>query len=94
LAKTDEQAAGYGSVVGVTLGLLGGTFFPLSQAPSAIQGLSSFTPHSWLMRGFGELSGGAGTVGDILPAIGALLAMGAVTGAVALVRARSLVVAR
>jgi ABC-2 type transport system permease protein len=94
LAKTDEQAAGYGSVVGVTLGLLGGTFFPLSQAPTAIQGLSSFTPHAWMMRGFGELSGGAGTVADVLPAIGVLLLMGGVTGAIALVRSRSLVVAR
>jgi ABC-2 type transport system permease protein len=94
LAKSDEQAAGYGSIVGVTLGLLGGTFFPLSQAPPAIQGLSSLTPHAWLMRGFGELSGGAGTVADIVPALGALLLMGLVTGAIALARSRTLVVAR
>jgi ABC-2 type transport system permease protein len=94
LAKTDEQAAGFGSIVGVTLGLLGGTFFPLSQAPSVVQGLSFLTPHAWLMRGFGELSGGAGTIGDIVPVIGALAAIGAVTSGIALARSRSLVVAR
>lgn len=94
LAKSDEQAAGYGSIVGVTLGLLGGTFFPLSQAPAAVQNLSFVTPHAWLMRGFGELSGGAGTIADILPAVGALAGIGVVTGAIALVRSRTMVVAR
>jgi ABC-2 type transport system permease protein len=94
LAKTDEQAAGYGSLVGVTLGLLGGTFFPLSQAPPFLQNVSYATPHAWLMRGFGDLSGGVGTVADVLPSLAALLAIGAVTGAVALMRSRRLVVVR
>jgi ABC-2 type transport system permease protein len=94
LAKSDEQAAGYGSIVGVTLGLLGGTFFPLSQAPAAVQNLSFVTPHAWLMRGFGELSGGAGSIGDIFPAVGALVGIGVVTGAIALMRSRTMVVAR
>jgi ABC-2 type transport system permease protein len=93
LAKTDEQAAGYGSIVGVTLGLLGGTFFPLSQA-GLLQNLSYATPHAWLMRGFGDLSGGAGTITDTLPSLLALLAIGAVTGTIALMRSRYLVVVR
>jgi ABC-2 type transport system permease protein len=92
LAKTDEQASGYGSIVGVTLGLLGGTFFPLSQAPGLIQNLSYATPHAWLMRGFGDLSGGAGTIADTLPSLGALLAIGVVTAGAALLRSRNLVV--
>lgn len=91
LAKNDEQATGYGAVVGVTLGLLGGTFFPLSQAPGFISSLSFLTPHAWLMRGFGELSGGVAGVADIVPSLLALLAFGCVTGAVALLRSRSLV---
>jgi ABC-2 type transport system permease protein len=94
LAKSDEQAAGFGSIVGVTLGLLGGTFFPLSQAPAAVQNLSFVTPHAWLMRGFGELSGGAGSIGDIFPAVGALVGIGVATGAIALMRSRTMVVAR
>ena len=91
LAKNNEQAAGYGAVVGVTLGLLGGTFFPLSQAPGFILRLSFLTPHAWLMRGFGELSGGVAGVADVVPSLLALLAMGGVTGAIALMRSRSLV---
>jgi hypothetical protein len=46
------------------------------------------------MRGFGELSGGVGTVGDVFPSLAALLAIGAVTGTLALVRSRRLVVVR
>ena len=71
LATTDEQAAGYGAVVGVTLGLLGGTFFPITQGPGLIAKLSYLSPHSWIMRALGELSGGAGTLVDVLPAVGA-----------------------
>ncbi len=93
LAKTDEQAAGYGAIVGVTLGMLGGTFFPLSQAPGLMAQLSFVAPHAWIMDGLGELSGGAGTLADVLPAIAALLLFGMITGALAFVRSRSLVVA-
>lgn len=93
LARTDAQAAGYGSIVGVTLGLLGGTFFPLSQAPGFISRLSFFTPHAWLMRGFGELSGGVAGLSDVVPSLAALLAFGAVTGTVALVRSKTIVAA-
>jgi ABC-2 type transport system permease protein len=91
-AKTDEQAAGFGSVVAVTLGLLGGTFFPLSQAPGFVATLSYVTPHAWIMRGLGDLSGGAGTIADVVPSLLALVAFGAVTGAIALVRVRKIAV--
>jgi ABC-2 type transport system permease protein len=93
LAKTDEQAAGYGAIVGVTLGLLGGTFFPIAQAPGLMADLSLISPHRWILRALGELSGGAGTLGDVLPAVGALVLFGAITGAIALVRSRSMVMA-
>jgi ABC-2 type transport system permease protein len=92
LAKTDEQAGAYGSVIAVTLGLLGGTFFPLSQAPPAIATLSFLTPHAWIMRGLGDLSGGAGRAADLAVPVLALVAFGAVTGGIALVRARGIVV--
>lgn len=92
LAKTDEQAAGFGSVVAVTLGLLGGTFFPLSQAPGFVSTLSYVTPHAWIMRGLGDLSGGAGTVADVVPSLIALIVFGIVTGSIALLRVRRLAV--
>lgn len=93
LAKTDEQAAGYGSIIAVTLGLLGGTFFPLSQAPGFVSNLSYVTPHAWLMRGFGDLSGGSATIADLFPPLIALLIFATLTGGLALFRARAMVVA-
>jgi hypothetical protein len=45
------------------------------------------------MRSLGELSGGAGTLADVLPSVAVLLLFGAITGAVALYRSRSLVAA-
>lgn len=92
LAKTDEQAAGFGSIVAVTLGLLGGTFFPLSQAPGFISTLSFATPHAWIMRALGDLSGGAGTVADVIPSLVALIIFGTVTGTIALIRVRKITV--
>jgi ABC-type Fe3+/spermidine/putrescine transport system ATPase subunit len=91
-AQTDEQAAGYSSIVAVVLGILGGTFFPLSQAPGLLANLTLVTPHYWLMRGFGDLAPEGAGVADILPSILALLAFGCVLGVLALRRARWMVV--
>jgi ABC-2 type transport system permease protein len=90
LAQTEEQAAGFGSILAVTLGILGGTFFPLSQGPGFLITLSQVTPHYWLMRGFADLSSGGG-IGDVLAPMAALVTFGAVTGGIALMRARGLV---
>jgi ABC-2 type transport system permease protein len=90
LARTDEQAAGYSSIIAVLLGILGGTFFPLSQAPDLLAAVTRITPHYWLMRGFADLSGDGGVV-DVVPSILMLVAFGAVLGAVALWRARRMV---
>ena len=93
LARTDEQASGYANLVGVTLGLLGGTFFPLSQAGTFLAELGKITPHFWLLRGFAETSGGHG-IATVVPSVLALLAFGLVTGSVALLRSRALVSVR
>lgn len=90
-AKTDEQAAGITSIVAVTLGMLGGTFFPISQGPAVINLLTRLTPHHWLMQGFGDLSGGSGGPSDVITPVAALIAFGLVTGAYALVRSRRMV---
>ena len=94
VAKTDEQAASYGSVIAVTLGLVGGTFFPLSEAPGIVGSLSYLTPHAWIMRGLGDLSGGASGASDILTPVAVLVAIGTITGGFALFRARRIVAAR
>ena len=86
LAKTPAQASSYASAVAVVGGMLGGTFFPVSQGPAFLANLSLITPQAWLMRGFQELAGGA-TVGEVLPAVGAILLFGVILGGIALARA-------
>ncbi|MGZ8604286.1 MAG: ABC transporter permease [Actinomycetota bacterium] len=89
LAKSPQQAAGYTLLVTVVLGLFGGTFFPLSQA-SFLGTLSLLAPQAWMMRGFLDLGAG-GSVGEVLPSVGALLGFAVVTGAIAVMRSRSLI---
>jgi ABC-2 type transport system permease protein len=90
LARTPEQAGYWQAIVALVLGLVGGSFFPVYQAGGVIEKLSLATPHSWFMRGLGELAGGGG-VADVLPAAGAILAFAAVTGTVAFLRLPGLV---
>jgi ABC-2 type transport system permease protein len=59
VAKTAEQAGAYASIAAVVLGLLGGTFFPLSTAPGPLSVVSYLSPHRWLLEGFRDLSYGA-----------------------------------
>jgi len=87
-AKNAEQAGNWQSVVAVILGLLGGTFFPVSQAPGILANLTFIAPQAWFLRGLGDLR--AGSLSVIWTPIGALLAFAVVTGAVAMSRLRRL----
>ena len=85
LAKTSEQAGTWQAVVAVSLGLLGGSFFPVRQAGAVIANLSLVTPHAWFLGGLGALAGGGGAL-QALPSVAVLLGMAAVTIGVALLR--------
>lgn len=90
VAKTAEQAGNWQAMVALVLGMLGGSFFPVTQAGGLIEKLSLLTPHAWFLTGLGELQGGGG-VADILPSVAAILGFAAVTGAIALMRHGKLV---
>ena len=90
LAKTSAQVGSYASIVAVVGGLLGGTFFPISQAPGVLAYLRFLSPQGWLMEGFTQLASG-GSVASAAPAILGTLAIGAVCGAIAWGRASTLV---
>ncbi|MEI7744544.1 MAG: ABC transporter permease [Chloroflexota bacterium] len=92
-AGSAESAGAASSAVAITLGILGGTFSPTAQAPEVLGVLALCTPHGWFLRGLGEMQGSGG-VADCLPAVGVLLAMGLVTGALGFARVRRLVAAR
>ena len=88
LAKNAEQAANWQSVVSVVLGLLGGTFFPVSQAPGVLSALTFAAPQAWFLRGLGDLRGGSLSV-VWLPAL-AMLGFAVIAGGLALFRLRRL----
>ncbi len=87
-AKNAEQAGNWQSVVAVVLGLVGGTFFPVSLAPGILSRLTYAAPQAWFMRGLGDLRGG-GLSGVWVPAL-AMLAFAAVTSGIAMTRLRHL----
>lgn len=84
VAKTAEQAGNWQSVTAVILGLLGGTFFPVSKAPGVLSILTFFTPQAWFLRGLGDLRAGNLSVVWV-PAL-AMLAFAVVAGGLAMIR--------
>jgi len=85
-AKTAEQAGNFAGIIGMVLGFLGGTFFPIAQAGGVLAQMRFLTPHGWFMQGLGDLAGG--NLADIVPAVVALLAFALATGSIALIRLR------
>jgi ABC-2 type transport system permease protein len=85
-ARDAEQAGNFQTIVAVVLGLLGGTFFPVSQASGILSSLTFIAPQAWFLRGLGDLHSGDLSV-VWFPTL-AMLGFGAVTGAIALTRLR------
>ena len=78
------------SMVALVLGMLGGTFFPVSQAGGVLAKLSLIAPQAWFLRGIEDLGGGAGPSVVLGPAA-AMLVFAAVTGTLAFLRIGKLV---
>ncbi len=91
LATTTAQAGAYVSIVAVVGGLLGGTFFPISQA-GFLGTIRFLSPQGWLMEGFQELAYG-GTVGEIAGPLLGVFTIAGVTGSIAWARSRRMVAA-
>jgi ABC-2 type transport system permease protein len=89
LATTTAQAGAYVSIVAVVGGLLGGTFFPISQA-GFLGTIRFLSPQGWLMEGFQELAYG-GDLSDIVWPLTGVVAIAVVTGAIAWMRSKQLV---
>ena len=82
VARTPDGAGNLGGIIAVTLGLLGGVFFPVGQGDDFLSRLSYLTPHAWFMRGLGDLAGGAEWTAA-LPAAGAIMVFALVFGVAA-----------
>lgn len=94
LARTEEQAGGWNSIVAVSLAILGGAFFDVSQGPEILGQVSRITPHAWFLEGIDILSAPGASILDIGLPLLALAAIGLVTGAAGMARAGTLVVRR
>jgi len=81
LARTSEQAGAWQAVVAISLGALGGAFFPVAQVGGPLAAISLVSPHRWFLRGLADLAGG--DVLAVLPAAGALTAFALVAFGVA-----------
>ena len=90
LAKTEEQANAWLSMVSLILGMLGGSFFPVAQAGGVLAVLSKMTPHAWFLSGLQDLSSGEALSSIVKPSI-VLLAIAAASGGLALTRVRKLI---
>ena len=82
LAHTAEQAGNLQSIVALTMAMLGGTFVPITAESGILNTLSYMTPNAWYIRGLGDIAGGA--YGEAMLAVGVLIAIGIVFGALGL----------
>jgi ABC-2 type transport system permease protein len=89
LAATTAQAGAWVSIVAVVGGLLGGTFFPISQA-GFLGTIRFVSPQGWLMEGFQELAYG-GTIADIVAPLVGVFSIALATSVFAWIRAKRMV---
>jgi ABC-2 type transport system permease protein len=88
LARTVEQAGGLNAIIAISMAAIGGVFIPLSQAPELLGRIALITPHAWFLRAIDTMSVPGVALTEIMPSVLVLVAMGVVTGALGLVRAR------
>jgi len=89
-ARTAETAGSIQAIIAFVLGMLGGAFFPVTQAGGLLAKASLLTPHAWFLRGLGDLNGG-GSVVDVLPEAGYIMLFAAVMTGLAATRLRKVV---
>ena len=85
-ARSAEQAAAAGSMVGMVLGFLGGTFFDVSQAGGVLGSLRFISPHGWFMQGLADLRSDDLSV-VVVPVL-AMVTFGVVAGTIGVARLR------
>lgn len=80
VAQTPTQVSSIGGAAMLLFGILGGNFVSISYT-GIMNVISHLTPNAWATDGFTRLAHG-GSAGDIMPVLGALLAMAAVLFAI------------
>lgn len=83
VSKTQRQAEGISSIIVFGLSILGGNFFFISQAPTAMKRIALLTPNGWALRGFTDLATTGGGFGTIAEPVLSILVFSAIVAAVA-----------
>jgi ABC-2 type transport system permease protein len=84
VARTPGQVSMVGTAIMLTFGILGGTFINMDAMPVWFRYFTKITPNAWGIDGFTTLALG-GRLHDILTPILALLAMGLILFAIAVI---------
>jgi ABC-2 type transport system permease protein len=92
VAKTPEQAIAVGVPVGIALGMLGGTMWPLESVGPLMRGVGHLFPHAWAMDAFVSLVFHHGNVRTVAPSLIAIGVWAVGLAVVATVRLRRVVV--
>ena len=87
LVTTVEQAGGLNAIIALSMAAIGGVFIPLSQAPEL---LADRPDHAARLvpAGIDRMGRLPVALSEILPSVVVLVAMGLITGAIGLARAR------
>ncbi|WP_203362846.1 ABC transporter permease [Bacillus sp. REN10] len=88
LVQTVEQQSAIGTLVIVSIFILGGVYWPLSLVPDFMQNIAQFIPQTWAMKGYTELIINEASISDIALPIVVLLRFAAVFLAVGVGRVR------
>lgn len=86
--KNEGQAIGVSLLLSLTFAPLGGAWWPLEITPRFMQIIGHFTPTAWVMDGFHDIIFLGGSLVDVLPEIGVLLAIAAVFFAIGILNFR------
>lgn len=84
IARTSEQASMLSALGNIVLGAFGGIMVPRFVMPEAMQSLAQYSPMSWGLDGYLQLLLHGGGLGDIVPEVLKLGALGLVALAIAL----------
>ncbi|MFN8381252.1 MAG: ABC transporter permease [Anaerolineales bacterium] len=71
--KTEGQASGLSTMMGMVMSLMGGCWYPLELFPTTVQNIVKILPTTWAMQGLLDLILRNGGLVQILPEAGVLL---------------------
>jgi ABC-2 type transport system permease protein len=88
VAKTADQVTAVAVPLGIGMGMLGGSMWPLSVVPEFMQTIGHLTPHAWANDAFITINEDGGGLADITTELGVLITATVVLSALAVVLLR------